>query len=102
MKAINERLQEGLDYFMENETWRSIYEDAPEGWRKGVDEKEDIVFFAYTGKTNNRERDAISHKCLPFFSCGNPTKIMIPALRAVRFYILAGYINTLGKSYIPA
>ena len=31
MKAINERLQEGLDYFMENETWRSIYEDAPEG-----------------------------------------------------------------------
>ena len=22
MKAINERLQEGLDYFMENETWR--------------------------------------------------------------------------------
>ena len=53
MKAINERLQEGLDYFMENETWRSIYEDyAPEGWRKGVDEDEDIVFFAYTGKTN--------------------------------------------------
>ena len=44
MKAINERLQEGLDYFMENETWRSTYEDAPEGWRKGVDEDEDIVF----------------------------------------------------------
>ena len=44
MKAINERLQEGLDYFMENETWRSIYEDAPEGWRKGVDKEEDIVF----------------------------------------------------------
>ena len=52
MKAINERLQEGLDYFIENETWRSTYEDALEGWRKGVDEKEDIVFFAYTGKTN--------------------------------------------------
>ena len=52
MKAINERLQEGLDYFMENETWISIYEDAPEGWKKDVDDKEDIVFFAYTRKTN--------------------------------------------------
>ena len=31
MKAINERLQEGLDYFMKNDTWRSIYEDAREG-----------------------------------------------------------------------
>ena len=52
MKAINERLQEGLDHFMKNKSWRSIYEDAPEGCRNGVDEKEDIVFFAYTGKTN--------------------------------------------------
>ena len=52
MKAINERLQEGLDHFMKNKSWRSIYEDAPEGWRKGVDKEEDIVFFAYTGKTN--------------------------------------------------
>ena len=52
MKAINERLQEGLDYFIENDTWRAIYEDAPEGWRKGVDKEEDIVLFAYTGKTN--------------------------------------------------
>ena len=31
MKAINERLQEGLNHFMENDTWRSIYEDAPDG-----------------------------------------------------------------------
>ena len=31
MKAINERLQEGLDYFIENDTWRAIYEDAPDG-----------------------------------------------------------------------
>ena len=31
MKAINERLQEGLDHFMKNETWRAIYEDAPDG-----------------------------------------------------------------------
>ena len=57
MKAINERLQEGLDYFMENETWRSTYEDAPEGWRKGVDEKEDIVFFCLHRKNQQGEYD---------------------------------------------
>ena len=31
MKAINERLQEGLDHFMKNKSWRAIYEDAPVG-----------------------------------------------------------------------
>ena len=37
MKAINERLQEGLDYFMENDTWRSIYEDAPDGAKEELE-----------------------------------------------------------------
>ena len=37
MKAINERLQEGLDYFMENESWRSIYEKAPVGAKEELE-----------------------------------------------------------------
>ena len=37
MKAINERLQEGLDHFMKNETWRSIYEDAPDGAKEELE-----------------------------------------------------------------
>ena len=39
MKAINERLQEGLDYFIENDTWRSIYEDAPVGAKEELELK---------------------------------------------------------------
>ena len=39
MKAINERLQEGLDHFMKNETWRSIYEDAPIGATESLELK---------------------------------------------------------------
>ena len=37
MKAINERLQEGLNHFMKNETWRSIYEDAPDGAKESLE-----------------------------------------------------------------
>ena len=37
MKAINERLQEGLSHFMKNETWRSIYEDAPDGAKESLE-----------------------------------------------------------------
>ena len=37
MKAINERLQEGLDHFMKNETWRAIYEDAPIGAKEELE-----------------------------------------------------------------
>ncbi len=37
MKAINERLQEGLDHFMKNESWRSIYEDAPDGAKEELE-----------------------------------------------------------------
>ena len=37
MKAINERLQEGLDYFIENDTWRAIYEDAPDGAKESLE-----------------------------------------------------------------
>ena len=37
MKAINERLQEGLAHFMKNETWRAIYEDAPDGAKEELE-----------------------------------------------------------------
>ena len=39
MKAINERLQEGLDHFMKNKSWRSIYEDAPVGAKEELELK---------------------------------------------------------------
>ena len=37
MKAINERLQEGLDHFMKNKSWRAIYEDAPIGAKEELE-----------------------------------------------------------------
>ena len=37
MKAINERLQEGLDHFMKNKSWRAIYEDAPVGAKEELE-----------------------------------------------------------------
>ena len=55
MKAINERLQEGLDYFMENDTWRSIYEDAPVGAKEELELQFYNSYMADQGKRLSAE-----------------------------------------------
>ena len=37
MKALNEKYQEGLDHFLKNDGWKSIYENAPEGAKESLE-----------------------------------------------------------------
>jgi hypothetical protein len=37
MKALNEKCQEGLNHFMKNEGWKSIYVNAPDGAKESLE-----------------------------------------------------------------
>ena len=57
MKAIHGELQEGLDAFLKNEFWRSIYEAAP----KGAKEKLETEFFCSHFLTDESRKE-IAHR----------------------------------------
>ena len=55
MKAINEKYQEGLDRFLKNESWRLIYDGAPDGAKESLELQFFISVMTENGKPISNE-----------------------------------------------